>query len=138
MYRKSRQVLIPTVVLLTFVAAIWICLERNWWHPDITVSSWQRIEKGMTEEQVIGIIGAPPGHYHSSFSDPTQFCHDYGREPAAEVVSHKTEWWGDSALITVYFGHDNRVCATQICAVAYRDIPIQERLKNWLTKLHLI
>jgi hypothetical protein len=137
MYRKLRRIILPTLALFAFVAATWVCLERYRWHPDITVSSWQRIENGMTEEQVIGIIGAPPGHYHSSFSDPARFWHEYGREPAAEVVSRKAEWWGDT-LITVYFGHDNRVCATQICAVGYRDIPIQERLKNWLTKLHLI
>ncbi|MDY3558599.1 hypothetical protein R5W23_005721 [Gemmata sp. JC673] len=81
------------------------------------VEQMERVVPGLTEAEVVAMLGAPPGDY---CSDPGRFTvdhHSLSQVPIDfERDAHRTAFWRiDEARLEVRFGADGRVVYRRVC-----------------------
>jgi hypothetical protein len=99
-----RRILISAAV---FVAITTILLGGYWLlqpRPRIDEETCNKIEIGMTEREVIDLIGSPPGNYGLGEATIMHKSWIYTREPAG-----KKDWLGPKTAIRVVFDDDGKV-----------------------------
>jgi hypothetical protein len=104
--------------LLGVVVSSVVVLNRP--HADITEEVFNRIQDGMTEEEVAAIIGAPAGHYASS---DVVFSVDWYRQIGLNPECLKA-WVGDDGAIMLEFDTQGHVCCK-----SYE--PVRHNLPFW-------
>ncbi|AWM40322.1 hypothetical protein GobsT_12080 [Gemmata obscuriglobus] len=81
------------------------------------VEQMERVVPGLTEAEVVALLGAPPGDY---CSDPGRFTVDHRSLPQVPIDlergPHRTVFWrSDEARLEVRFGADGRVVYRRVC-----------------------
>jgi hypothetical protein len=82
---------------------------------DITAHSYQRIQVGMTRQQVEDILGGPARN--ESAKEPeciTVVCCDMGPQIAWAVSRAKGEWWGPHIVIYLQFDTQDKVSSKKL------------------------
>lgn len=115
------------IVLLLAVSVTWSLLPRS----PINQETFDRIDIGMTEEEVVAIIGRSPGNYATGdlvFDDPpgtkdntNVIFYLVGVKIRKEWGIHSEYWVGDQAIIVVGFDSDRRVTEKSIRRVRLRS-----------------
>jgi hypothetical protein len=97
-------------------------------------TSFDRIQKGMDEAEVEGILGPPPGDL--SVGDRVLVLGLYeGGFIWMDEHAMITEWWSNEGVIQVGFGLDKNVRSCRFFDIGLPNITMWERFGNWLTQL---
>jgi hypothetical protein len=128
-----RRALLATgaaVLLLIGFAALRLAAPR----PRLTDETYHAIDAGMSESDVVAILGSPAGDYCSPFFDEESFCGSqcWGLVPGQENQPHGVRVWKtDAAWLTVAFDENGRVCGVQHEFQA-PPAPLLRKLRRWL------
>jgi hypothetical protein len=91
-------------------------------HPRIDEETLAKITSGMTEDEVIAIIGAPPGNY--GYGEPI-----YDWSGPGQQTKH---WWGRDAAILVTFDEHGGVQGAYYFAINREYDSFLHRVGVWL------
>jgi hypothetical protein len=142
MKRKLKWiVLVLAVLLLGFGAALLL-----WPRYRITAESWQKIRIGMTEDEVVEILGGAGINRHEDDGQFERLAKELGRPPfefedlileepeGKEVVVHQRVkvWTGRRGMIVIFFDQDNHVCWKRFRGVRWINGGVLDRLRDWL------
>lgn len=129
-------------LVAAFVGMLWLIgLERG-----ISESSFDRIKGGMTEKEVVEIIGVPPGQYSSPYWYQTEGFESGGRvdysannkgAPSSghwlvekDIVKTTRVWGAKNIRISLYFDKDDKVVGKYL--VVARKRALSDKLSRWL------
>jgi hypothetical protein len=109
MLRKRILVALGLMTAAGLVGGVLLCCTRR---PQFTKAMADRIREGMTEDEVVTILGSPPGDY--STETGTKWGGGSGSQSDAKVFSksgHLTNahWVSDAGIVLVFFNDDGRV-----------------------------
>ena len=141
MKRKLKWLAIVLAVsLLGFGTALLL-----WPRDRITAESWQKIRIGMTEDEVMEILGGPGMTRKEARAQYDQLEKELGRPPFEMEVPELLEpenklfkldraksWIGRRGIIAIEFDQDNRVCWKEFQGVRWINGGILDRLRDWL------
>jgi hypothetical protein len=136
----SRKTLLLLTAYLLLVAATFLYVWGRTPGPCITEGNAGRIREGMTEDQVVQILGVPAGDYTSKTwgCDP-EMCtgvFDLGEIREESRLSWK-EWVGDQGMIRVGFDESAVVRRAKFRTIFFwQETPI-ELLRRLLKRLGL-
>jgi len=138
MKRKLKWlVIVLAVSLLGFGTALLL-----WPRDRITVESWQNIRIGMTEKEVVEILGGP-GMTNEEANAQYEWLKKELRRPAFEFEDMNAEgnwlfgrtgkiWTGRRGRIEIEFDQDNHVCWKAFQGGRWIKAGILDRLRDWL------
>jgi hypothetical protein len=92
--RELRVLLVAAAVVLAFGACAFL-LSRNQPRPGITRDNFERIQEGMTTEEVEEILGGPAGRYT-----------DRPIMVPIEGIMFRRWWIGDTGVVTIELTSD--------------------------------
>jgi hypothetical protein len=140
MKRKLKWLAIVLAVsLLGFGTALLL-----WPRDRITAESWQKIRIGMTEDEVVKILGGPginrDEYWHLHFGlekelgrFPFEFKGAKLQEPEAWLQGDETKFWtGQRGMIIIELDQDNKVCLKSFQGVRWINQGFLDRLRDWL------
>ena len=145
MKRKLKWLAIVLAVsLLGFGTALFL-----WPRDRITAESWQKIQIGMTEEEVAEILGGPAVTYVEADAQYERLEKELGRpvlefqDPSLEepvgpgfplplVLERFKVWGGRRGRILIQFDEDNHVCWKGFHGMRWINGGILDRLRDWL------
>ena len=141
MKRKLKWLaIVLTVLLLGFGTALLL-----WPRDRITVESWQKIRIGMTEDEVVDILGGPGMTYEGAFvqyerlekelgKPPLEFPGPWLQEPeeGLPVLDRVRIWNGRPGSILIELDQDNHVCLKRFQGLRWTNGGILDRLRDWL------
>jgi hypothetical protein len=142
MKRKLKWLaIVVAVLLLGFGAALLL-----WPRDRITAESWQRVRIGMTEDEVVGILGSPAtttyeeadAQYRQLEKEldraPWEFEGPILEEPAGKFVVGETGkiWNGRRGIIAIDLDQNNHVCRKTFHGGRWINGNIFDRLRDWL------
>jgi hypothetical protein len=125
---KKYWLFILVALVLALVLAPELLLRYRQWRMDISIASWERIEVGMTEDEVIGILGVPPGTYSGTY---------WGGHPTQTTFflipgTTKKQWTGQEVIIEIGFDEEDKVAWSRLTSHINPDRldePITEKWK---------
>lgn len=125
-----RRLLVIAAIALLGIATVLVCLwcsrPRYW----ISQETSEKIVEGLTEEQLITIIGFPPGDYTTG---PVRLVGDHKIQKGQELLEGMPKGWKvwvtDNAAVVVHF--DGRGTASAI-EIGWFVEPVTARLRRWL------
>jgi hypothetical protein len=138
MKRKLKWLAIVLAVsLLGFGTALLL-----WPGDRITAESWQKIRIGMTEKEVVGILGRPGMSHEEAEVQYDRLKKELG-PPAFEFEDLSAEgnwlfgrtgkiWTGRRGRIEIEFDQDNHVCWKAFQGGRWINGGILDRLRDWL------
>ena len=138
MKRKLKLLaIVLAVLLLGFGAALLL-----WPRYRITAESWQKIRIGMTEDEVVEILGGAGINRHEDDGQFERLAKELGRPPFEfEDLSAEGNWlfgrtgkiWtGRRGRIEIEFDQDNHVCWKAFRGGRWINQGILDRLHAWL------
>jgi hypothetical protein len=143
MKRKLKWLaIVLAVLLLGFGTALLL-----WPRDRITVESWQKIQIGMTEDEVEEILGAPGISHKEFFAQHERLEKELGRPPfkiedikIEELVvpgplllsSNSKVWTGRRGMIQIELDQENHVRWKCFQAGRWINGGILDRLRDWL------
>jgi len=141
MKRKLKWLAIVLAVsLLGFGTALLL-----WPRDRITAESWQKIQIGMTEDEVAEILGGPGMTYEEADTQIDRLEKELGRAPfelehleleepeGKGIVEERAKvWTGRRGNIMIELDQDNRVSWKSFQGVRWTDGGIIDRLRDWL------
>ena len=121
--RRRRAIVGLVVLALVTVEAV--ALRSRAPYPSL--ASFERVREGMTRDEVIATIGAPPGDYSTQSLT-------FGPGGSFYFCWHSERWVSDEAECRVLFGDDGRVSTVRMEKPwISRPQPTRlERLRQWL------
>jgi hypothetical protein len=99
-------------LLMLLGAGFGVCLAVTY-TPTITRVIYDSIEEGMSEDQIVSLVGGPPGSYEWLLN-PSKIA---SSSWTGEWTSPKS-WVVDGCCLTVYFSQDGRACNKSLVAAA--------------------
>jgi hypothetical protein len=141
MKRKLKWLAIVLAVsLLGFVGALLL-----WPQDRITAESWEKIRIGMSEKEVVEILGGPGMSYAEDVAQyqrllkeldqpPWEFKGPRLYEPEDKGVfdDRVKVWNGRRGSIEIELDQDNHVCWKHFRGVRWTNQGILDRLRDWL------
>jgi hypothetical protein len=135
MKRKLKLLaIVLAVLLLGFGAALFL-----WPCDRITAESWQKIRIGMTEEEVVEMLGGPGMSNEEFFAQylrlkwpPFEFQLPTLEEPRRHLVTAARVWSGRRGIIFIDLDQDKHVCWKQFHGGRWINRGILDRLRDWL------
>ena len=140
MKRKLKWLAIVLAVsLLGFGTALLL-----WPRDRITAESWQKIQIGMTEEEVAEILGGAGMNYWEAWDQHSALEKELGRplfefqdpvlqEPLKRVLWDRAKIWiGRRGIIVIELDQDKNVCWKQFHGARRINAGIFDRLRDWL------
>jgi hypothetical protein len=141
MKRKLKWLaVVLAVLLLGFGTALFL-----WPRNRITAESWQKIRIGMTEEEVVEILGRPGMTYEEAGAEYDRLEKELGKppfeleDPSLEepesklVVEERTKrWTGRRGIILIDLDQDNHVRWKRFHGVRWTNDGILDRLRDRL------
>jgi hypothetical protein len=111
----------------------WLTLGLSRPRHRITRENIERIEQGMTRQEVAALLGAPPGNY-SRHQIPALYDPGLGHSgpPVDELHDCEgtvEEWVGDRSAVRVCFAANGRVAKLARGMVLLMEVPLLERLR---------
>ena len=108
-------ILVGMVLLLGVLGYLGFYLVQPKWeiNPEVVT----RIHHGMTQQQVLEILGRPPGNYHSY--DLLLGQKAMGGGPDIVGSAKRLEWTGENGLVYVYL--DDKDCVITALFFAFHD-----------------
>ncbi|HEV3257706.1 MAG TPA: hypothetical protein VG013_12545 [Gemmataceae bacterium] len=106
----ARNWVLLALILLIGLALGWALVSRAL-PPRFTEEKVARIHEGMTEEEVVAILGKPAGYY-ASFDAPDVLPPESWKTPEGYPLPDGTfmrGWVSDAGAVEVYFRPDGRV-----------------------------
>ena len=128
---KKRVALAVIVVALTTGAAA-VCFRPG---SCINADSYQKIEAGMTQEQIREILGGPPRNESACPFEPVQYSSGCGLEPVQYSSKFRLdEWYGPDIFISVWFDAQGRVCDKSYLDHAWGAAKnsLWDEIRSWL------
>jgi hypothetical protein len=134
-----KRIVLVGIVLVFILLSSWYLSNMP---PRINEQTYAKIRAGMTKNDVIALIGAPPGRYGGSNSSEKEYRHAKFLGSRDLVVLGVTScWWEDDrSEICVQFGVDGRILSK-----GFADAPPpgwRERTRNNFERilrfLHLV
>jgi hypothetical protein len=142
--RKLKWLAIVLAVsLLGFGAALLL-----WPRDRITAESWQKIQLGMTEEEVVEILGGPGMSHEEFLAQYERLKKELGRSPFAmegpwlepepgpehrRVLGNRSRTWnGRRGMIVIELDQDNNVCWKHFQGGRWSNQGFLDRLRDWL------
>jgi outer membrane protein assembly factor BamE (lipoprotein component of BamABCDE complex) len=124
-----RKIALSAAALLVLIAVAFAvyCYTRP--QPRIDEETLAKIKDGMTEREVIDVIGAPAGNYGLGDGE-MPFLLWYSNEPKGVAK----DWLGHENGLRVWFDSDGKVVASRLSAV-WR--PYESHLDMVLQMMHL-
>jgi hypothetical protein len=125
---KKRWFITGVVVLLAVVTVMGLFIPRPR-QPPISREQFERIEQGMSREEVETILGAPPGYYHTRHYCP---------KISSSVPYVDFDFWvGDEGMVRVRFDDTGRAHWMQFQEITLLDEPWErpsliDRMRTWL------
>jgi outer membrane protein assembly factor BamE (lipoprotein component of BamABCDE complex) len=117
--RKRLLVALGTVFALGAVTALLASRPRV----SVSRSSFDMVRKGMSREQVQGILGAPPSDYSTE---------DAARIPLGTSYWDYEEWTCDEAMLLLRFDQQGRVDDVVVFGLRCPERSFLKRLCDWL------
>lgn len=119
--------ILVAVAAVGFVALLWWTGPRQ----RFDVLQFYKVDKGMTEAEVVWLLGAPAGNYSSGFLRTEYWRSWGGPETGAELVQTEggKEWIDDKLSLYVLFDEDRRVLASYVGST-YRIESVLEKLRK--------
>jgi FAD/FMN-containing dehydrogenase len=135
MKRKLKwTAVVLAVVLLGFGAALFL-----WPRDRITAESWKKIQIGMTEKEVEGILGGPGMNEQTAQLRLAQLQEQLGKPPEigtpleeGEVSERSKAWFGRRGIIEIYFDNNREVTWKFFTEIQPADPNVIDRLRDWL------
>jgi hypothetical protein len=118
---KKRLALAWIVLALTVCAAAFVRPGSY-----ITLDAYQRIEVGMTHQQVEEVLGGPPRDESAYTTTLTHFCKWPGR---------RLDWWGPDIAIYITFDDQAKVCDKKFMAHDFgpaKTPSVWDAARSWL------
>jgi hypothetical protein len=119
---------------LLLASALLVCGAGVWLasRPRVTQARFEQVEKGMTREEVVRIVGGPPGDYTSD-----------GRGSTFPYADGDQVWVCDSAALVVRFDDNDRAAEVLVLdprldvhfyfgLILERPPTFTERIRRWL------
>ena len=105
---KKRLALAVIALVLT------ACVAAFYFRPgsSITADAYQRIQLGMTRQQVNDLLGGPARNETNNLMAGTHHVSYFG--PGPFVFPWPEEWWGPDIVIAITFDAQDRVCTKQM------------------------
>jgi len=124
---KKHWSLLVVVLLLALVLAPDLWLRYCQWRMDISEASWERIERGMTEDEVIRILGVPAGLYSGTY---------WGGHPSQTTFfvvegTEKKQWTGKEFVIEIGFDQENKVAWSRLTTLMTSDRQDEPIIDKW-------
>ena len=96
------------IVLVLLAGVALACSVLLWWPPPVefTKDMDGRIRPGMTEAEVVAVLGLSAGNYARGVPTPAAAAPAGDRQPGGAVVK---AWVSDTGAVTVEIGPDGRV-----------------------------
>jgi hypothetical protein len=131
---RRRAIMAFALILVSGIAsaAWWLSQEPE---PSIKFDNFDRISKGMTEEEVEDLLGGPPGYYTRKFVGAV-YAEGPKRVTGLELCQRQggKEWIANRGSIYVEFDEHGRVCdARQGEAFLIVGDSWYSRLIRWFT-----
>jgi hypothetical protein len=143
MRRRRRVLALVAVAMLAAAGGVaLVTLDRR---PRITSEQCERVHIGMTLEEVVAILGVPPGDY--SYSETVEvFDRTFFGELDQDYASVRT-WVADSEtprrlpdgqrrhaalVIRVRIDSEGKVIGKRARSASYGDPPVSYKIKRWL------
>jgi hypothetical protein len=118
-WRSRWGLLLAAATLVGIAAGLWWSSSRE---PAFSRQRFERVEVGMSREQVIATVGGPPGRY----SDATG-------PPFGVHYTDYEDWWSDEGLLMVQFDEHDKATDVVLFDVMRRPRPtLIERLRQML------
>jgi hypothetical protein len=127
--RRRRLLLVGLVAAVLLAGGLFLRLAYP--RHDISPEGYERIDVGMTLEEVEAILGGPPGdHTNGRYEAPPYPVRGLAIDPNPPPgVWH--DWWGERAAILVKFDLGGRVRDKVILQVEWRRNPsLLDRLRR--------
>jgi hypothetical protein len=119
----ERRALLLVVAAIILGLTLYVVRHRNAPRAhNISWGTYNKIQEGMTEEQVTALLGVPPGDYSKSIAAVR------GGRYGLLVGFRQEEWWSDTGVIRVYFNPDGAVAGKHFMDVEVKD-------KTWFGSL---
>jgi hypothetical protein len=142
MKRKLKWLAIVLAVLLLGFGTVLLL----WPQDRITAESWQKIRIGMTEDEVVEILGGPGMSSVEYWSEYVRLVRELGRIPykkeelgmkepevRGDFVQDRVKiWTGRRGIIAIELDEDNNVCWKRFRGVRWINGSIIDRLRDWL------
>jgi hypothetical protein len=115
-------------------------LELFWPRPPrFTEELADRIHAGMTEAEVVAILGRRAGNYASPYTvGVSSRSSAYLAEGVYDPDGSCTKaWFSDAGIIRVHFGPDRRVLSRrwEAACTPRSGMPLAERIRDWVRRL---
>ncbi|MCI0743828.1 MAG: hypothetical protein L0Y58_00330 [Verrucomicrobia subdivision 3 bacterium] len=131
----KKRFLVRLGVLLLLAAAAFVFVL--WWttpNHRINVDSFKKIKNGMTLDEVVQIVGVPPGHYGAPSKNPGTIyllASDAVLDPFKfEGTEHVEEWHSDVGKLMLILNKEHIVIAAQF--ESYGDDGLLAKIRRWL------
>jgi hypothetical protein len=113
------------IALVVLGVALWLLWPRS---SAITPENYERIQGGMTFEQVQAILGGPPGNY--GVHDPRIVQSRDAIDVARLADCRYLQWYDSAHMIGVQFDVDDRVVGKDLGDVT--PAPLWRQALSWL------
>jgi hypothetical protein len=108
--------LFASVVLACFAGWLWATSG-----PRVTRARFEQVREGMSRDEVIRIVGGPPGYYSTLPSSYIQFCH----------LEHE-KWFCDDGTLLVRIDGDTATNVEVLAGVNPGPPTLTQRIRRWL------
>jgi hypothetical protein len=137
---SRRRLLVLAGLVLAVVALAGVALELVRPHPPrFTEGLADRIHAGMTEAEVVAILGRRAGDYASPYTvGVSSRSSAYLAEGVYEPDGSCTKaWFSDAGIIRVHFGPDRRVLSRwwEAAYTPPSGVSLAEQIRGWLRHL---
>jgi hypothetical protein len=130
--RRRRLVLLAGLLFLGLAAGF--TLWATWWRNPFHAEKIEIIQKGMSEEEVVKLLGVPPGYYVRQRTKDRVYLIDSLKRPWMYQENAK-RWYGEGRegviTLSVVFDEEGRVAEKYSFCEKVRS-PLRHALRRWL------
>ena len=129
MKRKLKwTVVVLAVSLLGFGTAL-----LSWPRDRITAESWQKIQIGMTEEEVENMLGEPGSRHVDIWRDLAKEPGNWFAEPNPHILDDRNlTWIGRNGFIDIRYDERSQVIGKYFSEFLSTRPSLIDRLRDWL------
>jgi hypothetical protein len=108
---KRRLIWTGLILMAMTGGGLWLVLSGG----EISESDFERIQKGMTENDVTAVLGIRPNLHHDDRSfHPLEF-----KLWGDLYTKYRQSWWGRTTVVSVYFGDEGKAMGATWTRIEY-------------------